>query len=168
MNNIFILLETRLFHPCFIQGCCCTGRAGKGLHVAQLADGLAAPSLLLCFLLFYKHCAQFVFSTSRFLVREEDIGFALSLIPICWNLTKICGGGGGFLFPGAEERRGWGRESQSVGGLRELRCVRPSVRVEPWGIYYHGAPTGSIMMLLLLPLTEGGVHEHHRHLCSVS
>jgi hypothetical protein len=149
------------------------GAGGEGIAGSRssLTGCLPAPSLLLCFLFFHKRCAQFVFSTSRFLVREEDTGFALSLIPICWNLTKICGGGGGggFLFPGAEERgRGWGRESQSVGGLRELRCVRTYVRVEPWGIYYHGAPTGSIMMLLLLPLTKGGVHELLRLLCVVS
>ncbi len=111
MNNIFIPLETRRFHPFFIQGCCCTGRAGKGLQVAQLADWLAAPSLLLCFLFFHKRCAQFVFSTSRFLVWEDDTGFALSLIPICWNLTKICGGGGGgFCFQ--EQRRGGGGDER--------------------------------------------------------
>ncbi len=126
LNNIYIHPETRLFHPFFIQGCCCTGRTGKGLQVAQPAERLASPSLLLCFLFFHKRCAQFVFSTSRFLVREEDTGFALSWIPICWNLTKICAGGGGFFVSGCrgEERVGT-RESVSRGsaGIE----VHPSV-----------------------------------------
>jgi hypothetical protein len=75
------------------------------------------------------------------------------------------------LFPGAEERKGVGtRESVSRGsaGIEVCPYVRPSVRVEPWGIYYHGAATGSIMMLLLPPLTKGGVHELPRLLCVVS
>jgi hypothetical protein len=158
MNNTFVQFLFHIFHP----GLLLHGAGGEGIAGSRssLTGCLPAPSLLLCFLFFHKRCAQFVFSTSRFLVREEDTGFALSLIPICWNLTKICGGGGGggFLFPGAEERgRGWGRESQSVGGLRELRCVRtyvrPSVRpcgavgnLLPWctnRVYYDAAATAT-------------------------
>lgn len=95
-----------------------------------------------------------MFSTSRFLVREEDTGFALSLIPICWNLTKICGGGGGggFLFPGAEERKGVGtRESVSRGsaGIEVCPYVRPCGAVGnllPWctnRVYYDAAATAT-------------------------